>query len=123
MTDRPRILVVDDDDQIRSLIVDVLELEGYETRGAADGRAALATAQGWRPDLIVLDLMMPGMDGWAFRAEQRHRADIAAIPVLIVSATRHLEQRTQSLAPAAVIAKPFDIDRLVEIVQRLLAQA
>lgn len=62
--------VVDGDPDIRDVVADALADQGYEVRVAGDGRAALGVLAAWRPDAIVLDLMMPEMDGWAFRAAQ-----------------------------------------------------
>ena len=66
-----RVLVVDDDLSIQGFLAEALADEGYGVRTAANGREALAILREWRPDLILLDLMMPEMDGWEFRGEQR----------------------------------------------------
>ena len=78
-----RILVVDDDALIRETLATALGDEGYAVRVAPDGRAALSALGTWRPDVIVLDLMMPIMDGVAFRAAQRSVAETAQIPVIV----------------------------------------
>lgn len=114
-----RILVVDDDDIIRSFLDEALSDEGYETRAAANGREALDVLEVWHPNLIVLDLMMPEMDGWTFRAEQRARADHAEIPVIVLSATRDVRVQAERLDAAAVFAKPFDLDDLLGAISRL----
>src|SRR5215213_6407350 len=106
----PTVLVVDDDDHIRSLVCDVLDLEGYETRPARHGRAALDLLANWQPDLIMLDLNMPVMDGWTFCAHQQERPDIAGIPVALMSATHNLRERPLPCVPVAIIEKPFDLD-------------
>jgi CheY-like chemotaxis protein len=117
-----RILVVDDDVVIRSMVAEALEFEGYEVSRASDGSEALRITDRWRPDVIVLDLMMPGMDGWTFREEQRKRPRIANIPVVILSANRMLKERTVSLDPALVIAKPFDLGSFLDDIERVLAK-
>jgi len=97
-----RVLVVDDDASIQGFLAE-----------------ALAVLRVWRPDLILLDLMMPEMDGWAFRAEQRALPDAEAVAVIVLSATRELAAKTEGLAAAAVFAKPFDLDRLLSTIDRL----
>ena len=114
------VLVVDDDPSIQGLLAEALADEGYAVRTAADGRRALDVLGGWRPDLILLDLMMPEMDGWTFRAEQRSRDDVAAIPVMVLSATRDLEAKTEALAPARVFSKPFDLNALLGAIEELM---
>src|SRR5258708_3069574 len=118
-----RVLVVDDEVVIRTLLVDALELEGFEVRCVADGEEALQIVDVWPPNVIILDLMMPRMDGFRFRDEQRRRASIADIPVIILSAVRDLHQKTVGLAPAAVIPKPFDLDEVLETVQRFTSES
>jgi CheY-like chemotaxis protein len=117
---RRRVLVVEDDDMLRGLLGDALTDEGLDVRLAAHGHDALATLGSWRPDLIVLDLMMPVMDGWSFRAAQQERADLRAIPVLLLSAKHDLGAHLKRLAPAAVVAKPFELEALLDEVTRLL---
>lgn len=81
------ILIVDDDPPIVEGLSELLEDEGYHVAAAADGRAALdLLRRGLRPCVIVLDLMMPGMDGWGFRREQMKDAELREIPVIVVSA-------------------------------------
>ena len=114
------VLVVDDDPGIQAFLAEALADEGYAVQTAGDGRRALDVLGAWRPDLILLDLMMPEMDGWTFRAEQRRRADVAAIPVIVLSATRDLEARTEALAPARVFSKPFDLNALLGAIEELM---
>jgi DNA-binding response OmpR family regulator len=115
-----RVLVVDDDALIRDTLATALGDEGYAVRVASDGRAALDTMGHWRPDVIVLDLMMPVMDGPAFRAAQRSATDTALIPVIILSAAHEVKARAATLDPAAVFAKPFDLGDLIDAIERLL---
>jgi CheY-like chemotaxis protein len=114
-----RVLIVEDDEAIASLVRQALLDEGgYEVRRAGDGVEALEVLSGWRPDVIVLDLMMPRMDGWRFRAEQRRLAIAADVPVLVASASRRVEGLDEDFA-AAVIRKPFDLDELIRRVEEL----
>jgi CheY-like chemotaxis protein len=108
-----RILVVDDDRDIRELLVELLGGEGYLVSSAADGRQALWEAHAHRPDVILLDLMMPVMDGYQFRAAQLEDPDLAQVPVVIISAFDH------RLEAAAVIQKPFLVEELLATVHRL----
>jgi CheY-like chemotaxis protein len=116
-----RVLVVEDDAVVRGLLVESLRFEGYEVRAAADGAAALAVLGRWVPDLILLDLMMPGMDGRAFRDGQRALAAAREVPLVVVSASRDLARAAEALDPAAVVPKPFDLDALLSTVERCAA--
>jgi CheY-like chemotaxis protein len=80
------VLVVEDEPDIREAVVEVLAEAGYDAVGATDGRDGLEKLHACHPALVLLDLMMPGMDGWAFRAAQRGDPEVSRIPVIIVSA-------------------------------------
>jgi len=110
-----RVLVVDDDASIRELLSTVLEDDGYEVVPAANGEDALAVCARWRPDVIVLDLMMPVMDGWTFAKRLRERDDI---PIVVLSAANDLERHAKSVGAIEVIGKPFDLDQLIPKVAR-----
>jgi DNA-binding response OmpR family regulator len=116
-----RVLVVDDDLSIQGFLAEALADEGYDVRTAGNGREALAILHVWRPDLILLDLMMPEMDGWAFRAEQRTLPEASMVPVIVLSATRDLDAKTRDLEPAQVFSKPFDLELLLGTIERLTA--
>jgi DNA-binding response OmpR family regulator len=116
-----RVLVVDDDPSIQGFLAEALTDEGYGVRTAANGREALSVLDTWRPDLILLDLMMPEMDGWAFRAKQRTIPAVADVPVIVFSATRDLVSKAAALEPAHVFAKPFDLEALLGTIERLIA--
>src|SRR5881392_3915466 len=93
------VLVVEDDEDIRDSLVEFLGDEGYEARGAGNGREALSLLAAIAPPpcLIILDLMMPVMDGRTFREEQLRRPDVADIPVIVISAYRDLAAQTEGL--------------------------
>src|SRR5438105_3128734 len=97
MSGVPCILVVEDDPMIREVLAGLLVDEGYEVDEAAHGLEGLERLRACRPDLIVLDLMMPVMDGWNFRDRQRQLADCADVPVVVLSAVRDLEQQAVRL--------------------------
>jgi DNA-binding response OmpR family regulator len=118
-----RVLVVDDDELIRDTLATALSDEGYAVRVAPDGRAALSTLGEWQPDLIVLDLMMPVMDGQAFRKAQRSAAVTADIPVIVLSAAHNVHARAADLDAAAVFPKPFDLAKLLDAVESAMGRA
>ncbi len=115
-------LVVEDEAGIRDALAAALVDEGYEVRAAGDGRAALAVLQRWLPHVIVLDLMMPVMDGWAFRAEQRRLDATRHIPVIVLSGARDVPASTRQLGVAAAIPKPFDLDTVLDRVGELASR-
>jgi CheY-like chemotaxis protein len=115
------VLVVDDDESIQGFLVDALHDEGYVVRTATNGHEALTLLREWRPDLILLDLMLPEMDGWQFRANQLARPEVAAIPVIVLSAMRDPTPKIPGLAPARVVAKPFDLEALLGMIDELSA--
>ena len=110
-----RVLIVDDDLDIRDAVSEFLAFEGHEVFTASDGEQALVRCRQLRPDLVLLDLMMPGMNGWDFRRAQLRDPAIAAIPVLVVSALG----RVADLAVAGFLPKPFSLDDLTSAVRRL----
>lgn len=105
------VLLVDDDPDIRDSLSDLLALYGYTTAQAADGARALAMMNEKRPCLVVLDLMMPVMDGFQLLERMRADGELAETPVVVISAGRLDEAR--KLEVAAVLQKPLDIDRLM----------
>lgn len=112
------VLVVDDDPDVREGMLAILEACGYPAVGAANGYDGLQILKaGERPGLIVLDLMMPVMDGWQFRTAQVQQDDLAAIPTLVCSARSDAEPRARSMGAIAYLRKPIDFDRLLDIVE------
>jgi CheY-like chemotaxis protein len=114
------ILVVDDEDAIREVISETLELEGYRVEKAADGNEALLMVKATHPDAIVLDLMMPGMDGWTFLNQCRKDDRCGGTPVMVMSAYRRLGEVTRDLHVQACLEKPFDLDVFLKAIERLL---
>ena len=115
-----RVLVVDDDAGIRSVVADAFEMEGYCVITARNGAEALERVRASRPDAIVVDLMMPIMDGWQFLEACRNEALCDGTPVVVMSAYRYLGQIGPDLGASACIAKPFDLDVLLGAVERLI---
>ncbi len=118
-----RILLVEDDSSLRETLADVLVDEGFEVSAAANGREALEKLAANHPDLILLDLVMPVMDGWAFREAQRKCPDLASIPTVVLSATSPLDgPGLHTLDAEAVISKPVRMERLIGALRALLAE-
>ena len=117
------ILIVDDELSIREMMADLLADEGYKVFTAIDGFDALTQLHGSKelPELIVLDLMMPRMNGWEFRAALRQDPTLASIPVVVLSAHPDVARLSAALDVAAYLPKPIHIDRLLAIVQRFYA--
>ena len=113
----PRVLIVDDEEDIRSLMASILRMHGYQVDLAADGAAALALLRdGSHPALILLDLMMPGVNGWELLDQLHADAKLRTIPVVLVSGAGDLETRAVSLGAAGYLRKPFDLESLVAAV-------
>ena len=113
--------MVEDDEGIRSAVAELLSMEGYAVATAANGKEALELARQVLPDAIVLDLMMPVMDGWGFLARCRSLPRCRDVPIVVMSAAytlRTVAERLRDLEVRAVIAKPFDLDVLVALVHR-----
>ena len=112
------ILIVEDEAPIRSIITEILEDEGYRVASVRNGMEALdyLRQQAELPRLILLDLGMPVMTGWAFRAEQQRDPKLAHIPVIIMSAILHHDQTVAALNAAGYLDKPVDIHTLLSTV-------
>ena len=120
MTAPGRILVVEDDESLREALLEVLGDEGHEVRVAEHGADALETLDGWEPEVLVLDLMMPVMDAFECREQQRRRAAALGARVLGLSAARDLGGAAERLDADAYLAKPFRLDEMLTTVDRLL---
>jgi CheY-like chemotaxis protein len=114
------VLLIEDDRDICEIVEQVLAEEGYETVAVPNGAEGLAHLRSAAPPpfVIVLDLMLPVMDAWQFRAEQAEDARLAAIPVVIFSANPKVGQHADALGAAAVIRKPPNLDELLSTLSR-----
>lgn len=112
MTERPKVAVVDDERRIRELLELSLGHHGFEVRSAADGQAALALVREWAPDIIVLDVMLPKMDGISLLPLLRRVTDA---PIVMLSAKGELEDKVEGLTRGAddYLSKPFEISELL----------
>ncbi len=115
-----RVAVIDDDEDLRELVVQHLADLGFESVGFADGRAALAALRrpGGIPAVILLDLEMPGMNGWEFRREQLRDPLLARVPVVVASGAD-----PAAIEADAYLAKPYDSEQLCRVVARLSLRA
>lgn len=116
---RTHVLIVEDDGELRGELALLLEDLGYPVAQAADGQAALVRLRSAPlPRLILLDLIMPVMNGWVFRAEQRQDPALRAIPVVLISVIADLPQQAVALRAAAFLRKPIDLTGLVILLAR-----
>ena len=115
---RPSVLVVEDDEDMRIILKQLLEHHGWSTHTASDGVEGLSLLQKYRPSLILLDLAMPRMNGMEFRAAQRRLTDkrLASVPCVVVSAVHDAPSFKSTLNAADVLVKPFEADRLLKAV-------
>jgi CheY-like chemotaxis protein len=112
------VLLVDDHEEARDALAMLLKNEGFAVREASDGQEALdALYDGPRPCLVVLDLMMPGMDGWEFRRRQLRSPQFARIPTVVLSGHANLSAAATGLSTHEVLAKPVVLGRLLELVR------
>lgn len=110
-----RVLVVDDEPAIRETVSAMLEIEGYQVAEAANGADALHAMETARPDVILLDMRMPVLDGWGFAAELRRRGH--GTPIVVMTAARDAARWARDIAAAAFVAKPFGFDDLISAVE------
>jgi DNA-binding response OmpR family regulator len=124
MSDRPLILIADDDEDILALVKLRLERAGFRVAAARNGEEALALARAEPPQIAVLDVMMPRLDGFGVLKALRDDPDLAGTPVVMLSARVHADDVGRGLEAGAdeYLAKPFRSERLLEVVQGLLAQ-
>ncbi len=117
-----RILVVEDDADNRRIVVKVLTVEGYEVLEATDGRSALATARTEHPDLIIMDLAMPGLDGWQAATQLKADPRVADIPIIALTAfaMRGDEERAREAGCDGYLSKPCRPQTIREVVRRYL---
>src|SRR6187402_818749 len=123
MTGRPMILVVEDDDAVAMMIQDYLSGHEYRTARAADGREAVEMVQQLRPDLIVMDLMMPRLTGGEAATALRRDPLTEKIPIIAISAVADVTSIAEMLPLDEILPKPFDLDDLITTIERLLPVA
>ena len=118
-----KILVVDDDPNSRDIVQTFLESRGYEVAAAADGKDALALLEEFRPGLVLLDVMMPGMDGWEVARVIKNHPDFGRTRVVMLTARSDFSDKTEGLRAGAddYIVKPIRLEELAERVEKNLA--
>jgi two-component system response regulator MprA len=123
MHDPKTILLIDDDTDTRDVLADALAEEGYRVEVAANGREGLRVLTGEhdRPDAVLLDLMMPEMDGWMFRAEQRKVPALASIPVIAFTAYLLTPDAEEQLGASAILNKPIHLGDLLQTLEKVTA--
>ena len=118
------ILIIEDCDEIRVDLAELLRDEGYEVVTARHGAEALVLLDaGPVPSLILLDLMMPVMDGWQFRREQLGKPKLAPIPVVLLTGSNNAQQHARDLSAVGCVQKPFDLDQLLCTVSDVVTRA
>jgi len=118
----PDVLIVDDDPDMRETLQLVLCRNGYKCRTASNGIEALDQAAAARPGVVLLDMLMPLMNGWDTAHELRERYG-HTVPIIVVTASEHAGERATEVGADDVLAKPFDIDDLRRLVARHLGRA
>jgi CheY-like chemotaxis protein len=115
------VLVVDDDDATRDSLAEVLDEDGFAVLTASNGREAfeVLNSASTKPSVILLDMLMPVMDGWEFRKAQRNDPELASIPVAVFSAQPNIEATARSIDAAAYFRKPLSLDDLIDTLDSL----
>lgn len=114
----PRLLLVDDDDDIREMLATILEADGFRIVTARNGHEALERIDEERPDLVILDMRMPVMDGWQLNRVLEERGDRP--PIVVVTAAADPAARAADIRAEGWLAKPFDIEELEHVIRRVL---
>jgi CheY-like chemotaxis protein len=113
-----RILIVDDDPAIRTTLSEVLGDEGYTIMTATNGAEGLDALTVVLPALVLLDMRMPVLDGWGFARVLKERG--VSLPIVVMSAAQDARRWSQEIGATSVLAKPFDLDELLQVVERTL---
>jgi adenylate cyclase len=121
---RATILIIEDEDDIRTFASRVLELEGYRVLQASDGDEGLKLARGNQVALVLLDLRLPGRDGWAVLSQMKSDPELSSIPVVVFTASAGVPQQSRALAGGAAdyLVKPLSATSLREPIARILRQ-
>ncbi len=113
------ILIIEDDIEIRNSLRDVLEIEGYDVSMAKNGEEAISYLKDHHPSAIILDMMMPVMNGYEFRHLQLQDESMSNIPTAILSAEGNLDQKVKDLGIEYVLKKPIDLDNLISTIEQM----
>jgi len=120
---KPRVLIVEDDPDLLVVLRVNLTAMGVEPILAGDGRTAISRIQAERPDAVVLDVMLPGIDGWSVLEDLHALGD--PVPIVVCSAKKDIDdmERARALGASGYVVKPFDIDRLVDAVMEAVGRS
>ena len=118
------VLIIEDEKLIIVSTQMVLEAAGYRVEAASNGEEGINKAQDLRPDLILLDIMMPGIDGWETLTRLKRDPETTGVPVIIFTAREHSRghQKSSEMGAADYFRKPFEPDELIELVERYIGQ-
>jgi excisionase family DNA binding protein len=116
----PLILLVDDDERVRELVRVNLEFEGYTVREAGSADEGLAAIEDAQPDLVLLDVMMPQVDGWEMLRRIQERHGVGAIPVVMFSGKVESEEEARERGAQGFVGKPFDLQQLVDQTKQII---
>jgi CheY-like chemotaxis protein len=114
------ILVVDDDPAIRDVVADILEISDYPVQTAVNGAEALEKIRQDQPAAVLLDLMMPVMDGWEFLRACRNESPCSHVPIVVMSAAREASDVADELGAQAFLPKPFELDAILSVVGQVV---
>lgn len=117
-TARSKVLIVEDDADIGESIAEILDLEGFLVDRARNGKEALDRLQTAPASIILLDLMMPVMDGFQFQSALRKIPKYDGIPIIVMSADGHMQEKKSRIGAVEYLRKPIDVDVLVGAVRR-----
>jgi len=112
-----RVLVIDDDEAVHVVLTNMLTREGYSTRNAHDGKEGLRIAREYRPDIVILDILMPGMDGWSVLSQLKAMPGFADIPIILLTMLENKEMGF-ALGAADYLTKPIDAQKLLPVLER-----
>jgi DNA-binding response OmpR family regulator len=110
-----RVLVVDDDPSILDTVTSILRSEGFQVMAAGGGKEALSLIHSWHPTLVLLDMRMPVMDGWAVAGAMRESG--SKVPIVVMTAAESAKRWADEIGAAGYLAKPFGLDELLECVE------
>jgi two-component system response regulator MprA len=116
-----RVLIAEDNPDLRAVLTDALTDAGYEVDEVGNGEEALVRAEAWLPDAILLDLMMPTMDGAEFLRARRERPFLARVPVMVLTAHPFHHRMIDGLGATVVVRKPYNLDDLLDAVETMCA--
>ena len=117
-----KILIIDDETEVQTLLTELLQLKGYEVHSALNGQQGLNLIQSLRPDLILLDVMMPAIDGFKVQNQLALDENFKKIPIIFISGQHNIDNAAKAIAHGAAgfIEKPFDIPQLCKIIEMAL---